>query len=142
MNDNRKYNPTFAELIDALVVNQLKELKLDNSYKSVIDNIVYDIDQYLLDSEIKMTPKLLLEVLYLSLSHNLVWDIKDKMVSDDSYDYDSNLKIAQDLNNGLRSSIKNFISKDVGEYSEARKSAIFIKDNNTINKITDFVNDK
>jgi len=112
----RKYLPTFAELIDRMSICQLKAIFIpDNkeAYDKEIQDIQYDLDQIINEKDIKMTSELLRATSIVMLTNRYIWENESKCRSGDTQDLEL-LKLTHSIN-GVRNTAKNVISKELGE---------------------------
>lgn len=128
MSDIRQFNATFAELVDKLTVDQIKEALLPEErakeYASEIKLLEHDIDLILSEKEIKFSAEFVRMITLLAQSNLHVWYIKDKMMAEPE-DYIEQLRFAQDIN-GIRNHIKNLILKATGEATAAAERVTFL----------------
>lgn len=110
----RKYLPTFSELIDRLVILQLKEVFIhDNkdSYAQEIKDIEHDLDLILSQEDIKLDSNLIRSIVVLSQINLHIWHNESNARK--GIDQDNNLKLTHSLN-GIRNIAKNKIQEKVG----------------------------
>ena len=115
-NKNRNFLPSFAELVDRLTVDQIKEVLLPAKSKEMskeIKMICRDIETMINQNEIKISSRLIRIIVVLSQMNVHIWYSKDKMKYD-SEKYDEHLKLAHQLN-GLRNQMKNLLLEESGE---------------------------
>lgn len=105
----RKYLPTLADLIDALSIDQIKEIKLENkqSYALEMKKISHDIDVLISQKKIKLSARLVRMIIVIAQMNLFIWNNKDKMQEDPSH-YNDLLKLAHQLN-GIRNRTKNLL---------------------------------
>lgn len=108
-NTERKYLPTLADLIDALSIDQIKEIILENkqSYSSEMKKIAHDIDVLISQKQIKLSARLIRMIIVIAQINLFIWNNKDKM-RDDPDHYNDLLRLAHQLN-GIRNRIKNLL---------------------------------
>lgn len=106
---DRKYLPTLADLIDALSIDQIKEIKLENkqSYALEMKKISHDIDVLISQKQIKLSARLIRMIIAVAQINLFIWNNKDKM-QEDPKQYNDLLKLAHQLN-GIRNRMKNLI---------------------------------
>lgn len=112
----RKYLPTFAELVDRMSICQLKAIFIpDNkeAYDKEIQDIQHDLDQIIRDKDIKLTSELLKATSVVMLANRYIWENESKCRNGDSQDLEL-LKLTHSIN-GVRNVAKNVISKELGE---------------------------
>ena len=114
---NRKYLPTFAELIDRMTICQLKSIFIpDNkeAYDEEISDIKYDLDQIIKEKNIDLTAELIRAVSIVMLSNRYIWENESKVRNSADDDESHLLKLTHSIN-GVRNTAKNVISKELGE---------------------------
>jgi len=112
----RKYLPTFAELVDRMTICQLKTIFIPENkeaYDHEIEDIKHDLDQIMNDKNVKVTAELLRAVCVVMLSNRYIWENESKCRSGTDQDL-SLLKLTHSIN-GVRNTAKNVISKEMGE---------------------------
>jgi hypothetical protein len=120
-NNERKFLPAFAELIDRLTVDQIKEVLLPNIKKSVVlemEDLCHDIDLLIKERELQLSSRFIRIIIALSQLNLHIWNLKDRM-QNDSHKYDELLKLAHQLN-GIRNQLKNLLLE---ESEDREKSA-------------------
>jgi hypothetical protein len=111
---NRKYLPTFSELIDRLSIAQLKEVFIQEhktEYSEEISDIVHDIQLYLEDNKGEITAETIRAIVVLSQMNLHIWHNESnyrKGIKDGN-----NLELTHGLN-GIRNTAKNKIQEVVG----------------------------
>lgn len=117
----RKYLPTLADLIDALSIDQIKEIKLENkqSYAKEMKKISHDIDLLISQKQIKLSARLIRIIIVIAQMNLFIWNNKDKMQKDPEH-YNDLLKLAHQLN-GVRNRIKNLLLQLSGEFEPSKK---------------------
>jgi|TARA_R110000824_G_scaffold270466_1_gene458922 hypothetical protein len=114
---DRKYLPTFAELIDRMTICQLKSIFIpDNkeAYDEEISDIKYDLDQIIKDKNVDLTAELIRAVSIVMLSNRYIWENESKVRNSADDDESYLLKLTHSIN-GVRNTAKNVISKELGE---------------------------
>lgn len=126
--NKRQINITFAELVDQLTVDQIKEVLLPEeqarNYASEIERLEHDIDLLINEKEFRLPAQFLRMIILLAQVNLYVWYNKDKMTKEPD-NYMELLRFAQDLNS-LRNYIKNLILEETGEATPASKRATFL----------------
>lgn len=72
----RKYLPTFGELLDRLTITQLKEVKIPehrDKYAEEIKEILHDLDVMIVNNEIHFDAKMLRYIIILAQYNNHIW---------------------------------------------------------------------
>lgn len=117
----RKYLPTLADLVDALSIDQIKEIKLENkqSYALEMKKISHDIDMLISQKQIKLSARLIRMIIAIAQLNLFIWNNKDKMQEDPSR-YNELLKLAHQLN-GIRNRIKNLLLQLSNEVEPSKK---------------------
>ena len=111
---NRKYLPTFSELIDRLSIVQLKEVFIADhkeEYAKEISDIVHDVDLALKENNVQLTAEVVRAIVVLSQMNLHIWHNESnyrKGIKDGN-----NLELTHGLN-GLRNTAKNKIQEVVG----------------------------
>jgi hypothetical protein len=120
-NNERKYLPTLADLIDALIIDQIKEIKLENkeSYAREMEKISHDIDLLVSQKQIQLSARLMRMIIALSQINVFIWNNKDTMQEDPAR-YNELLTLAHQLN-GIRNKIKNKLLEVSGEADPSKK---------------------
>ena len=123
---DRKYLPTFAELIDRLSIVQMKQIYIPENakeYEEEMVNIMHDIDEILFKlgytpeidggNDILFNAKCIRASLIIQLSNRVIWENESKARLGGK-EQDSNLKFTHSVN-GIRNVAKNIISREMGE---------------------------
>ena len=113
---NRKYLPTFAELIDRMSICQLKAIFIPENkeaYDQEIADIQHDLDQMIEEKNIKLSPEMLKATSIVMLTNRYIWENESKCRNGDSQDLEL-LKLTHSIN-GVRNLAKNVISRELGE---------------------------
>lgn len=120
-NTARKYLPTLADLIDALSIDQIKEIKLENKkgYAMEMKKISHDIDVLISQRQIKLSARLIRMIIVIAQMNLFIWNNKDKMQEDPKH-YNDLLKLAHQLN-GIRNRTKNLLLEVSGEAEPSKK---------------------
>jgi len=128
MSSARQFTMTFAELIDKLSIDQIKETKLPKdrakNYVSCIKELEHDIDALIDEKRLTASAEFIRMVILLAQANLHVWNIKDRMTEEPD-DYMEILTFAQELN-GIRNHIKNLILEETGELTPATKRVTFL----------------
>jgi hypothetical protein len=114
--NNRKYLPTFAELIDRLAIVQLKFIFItDNSeaYKQEMNDIINDLDLIIKEKEIRITGDMIINIMRVMLANKYIWENESKARLGGT-EQDKLLKLTHSIN-GIRNTAKNAISNEIGE---------------------------
>ena len=114
--ENRKYLPTFAELIDRLAIVQLKYIFIpDNSdaYKVEMNDIIHDLDLIVKEKDIKITGDMIINIMRVMLTNRYIWENESKARLGGT-EQDKLLKLTHSIN-GIRNTAKNVISNEIGE---------------------------
>jgi hypothetical protein len=113
-NMERKYLPTFSELIDRLSIIQLKEVFITqhkDSYSEEIKDILHDIQLIIDNSDVKLNSEIIRAVVVLSQMNLHIWHNESnyrKGIKDGN-----NLELTHGLN-GIRNTAKNKIQESIG----------------------------
>ena len=120
---------TFAELVDQLTIDQIREVLLPEkeakNYASDIEQLEHDIDLFISEKGIELQAGFIRLVMMLAQVNLHVWYNKDKMMNEPG-NYMELLRFAQDLNS-LRNHVRNLIMEETGEATPATKRATFFK---------------
>ena len=113
---NRKYLPTFAELIDRMSICQLKAIFIPENkeaYDQEIADIQHDLDQMIEEKNIKLSSEMLKATSIVMLTNRYIWENESKCRNGDSQDLEL-LKLTHSINGG-RNLAKNVVSRELGE---------------------------
>ena len=112
----RKYMPTFSELVDRMTICQLKSIFMPESkkeYDQEIEEIKHDIDLIIEEKDVKLTSEMIRAIAVIMLSNRYIWENESK--AREGTDQNLHLlKITHSIN-GVRNNAKNVISKELGE---------------------------
>lgn len=111
---NRKYLPTFSELLDRLSIVQLKEVMIPEhkaEYALEIQDILHDIQSHIDEKKIVIDAEILRSLIVLSQINLHIWHNEANYRS--GKDDGNNLKLSHGLN-GIRNTAKNKIQEVVG----------------------------
>ena len=114
---NRKYLPTFAELIDRMTICQLKSIFIPENkqaYDKEIDDIKHDINAIIKEKDIDLSAELIRAVSIVMLSNRYIWENESKVRSSADDKEAQLLKLTHSIN-GVRNTDKNVISNELGE---------------------------
>ncbi len=110
----RKYLPTFSELIDRLTIVQLKEVFITEhkqEYSNEIKDILHDLDIHIKENNVVLTSEVVRAIVVLSQMNLHIWHNESnyrKGIKDGN-----NLELTHGLN-GIRNTAKNKIQEVVG----------------------------
>lgn len=124
----RKYLPTFAELIDRLSIVQLKAIFMPEhkkEYNQEIKDIIYDLDLVIKQKGIKITGKMIKAILVIMLTNRFIWENESRARAGDK-SQDKLLKLTHSIN-GIRNASKNIISKEIGERIDLKLDCLAFK---------------
>jgi len=122
----RKCLPTFADLIDELTINQIKQIYIpDNkeSYRTRAQLLLQDIDLLIKEKQVPLSATFILAITMLAQVNLHIWNNKDKMSTDELH-YSELLKLSHQLN-GIRNQIRNYLLKDTEEMNAAIQKSNF-----------------
>jgi hypothetical protein len=111
---NRKYLPTLSELIDRLSIVQLKEVFITEhkqEYAQEISDILYDIEQHLIENNTEITSETIRAIVVLSQMNLHIWHNESNYRKGNKDG--NNLELTHGLN-GIRNVAKNKIQEVVG----------------------------
>ena len=127
--NERNFLPSFAELIDRLTVDQIKEILLTNRSEEMskeIQAICQDIDVMINQKQVVLSSRFIRIVVILAQMNVHIWNNKDKMKAEPEK-YDEHLKLAHQLN-GLRNQMKNLLLEETGERDKSSERTNFDTD--------------
>ena len=116
MKSQRKYLPTFAELIDRLAIVQLKFIFIpenSDAYRKEMDDIIHDLDIIVNEKDIKITSDMIINIMRVMLTNRYIWENETK-ARQGSGENDKLLKLTHSIN-GIRNTAKNSISNKIGD---------------------------
>ncbi|MBI2599786.1 hypothetical protein HYW43_02590 [Candidatus Daviesbacteria bacterium] len=122
-NTKREYLPTLADLIDALTISQIKEIKFHDkkeAYAEEIKKICHDVDLIIGERNVKLNSKLIRIIIVIAQLNLHIWENKDRMTKGQQENYLKLLKLAHQLN-GIRNKMKNKISEEIGDKDPSKK---------------------
>ncbi len=125
----RLFLTPFAELIDRLTVDQIKEVLLPTgkeSYAEEMRRICHDIDLLIEERNMPISSRLLRIVVVLAQMNVHIWYLKDRM-QEDGERYNEFLKLAHQLN-GIRNRMKNLLLEEAGEREKSAERSNFNTD--------------
>jgi len=112
----RKWIPSFAELIDRLSIQQLKEvfiLEHKDKYAKDMDDIVHDLNLLVEEDKIKVSGELIRAIIVLAQLNTHIWYNESKARKGEEQDL-SLLKLTHGLN-GIRNTACNYILDVIGK---------------------------
>lgn len=121
----RKYLPTFAELIDRLSIVQLKSVFIKGhkkEYDEEIKDIVHDLDLIIKEKNIKLTGDMVRAILVVMLTNRYIWENESK-AREGGNSQDKLLKLTHSIN-GVRNRAKNVVSREIGERVDLKTDAL------------------
>ena len=125
----RQFITPFAELVDRLTVDQIKEVLLPTgkeSYAEEMQRICHDIDLMVEERNIPISSRLLRIVVIIAQMNLHIWYLKDRM-QEDTERYNEFLKLAHQLN-GIRNRMKNLLLEESGEREKSTERSNFNTD--------------
>jgi hypothetical protein len=128
-NRERQFLTPFAELVDRLTVDQIKEVLLltdKECFAEEMERIAHDIDLIVEQRRIPLSARLLRIVVALAQMNLHIWYLKDRMQKDETR-YDELLKLAHQLN-GIRNRMKNLLLEEAGEREKSAERTNFNTD--------------
>ncbi len=112
----RKWLPTFAELIDRLSIHQLKEVFITehkDKFKSEMKIITEDLDAFISEKDLKLTGRLIRCIIAIAQINEHIWYNESKARSGESQDVEL-LRLTHGLN-GIRSRLMNEVMHLTGQ---------------------------
>jgi len=120
----RQYLPPFAELIDSLTINQIKEVLLPEhkeSFAEEMRKISHDIALLVEERDLKLSARMIRIIIAIAQMNVHIWYNKDRMQNEPDK-YTELLKLAHQLN-GVRNRMKNILLEEAGDRQKsARKT--------------------
>jgi hypothetical protein len=116
----RQFLPPFAELIDRLTVDQIKEVLLPAQASACADEmtkIAHDIDMLIAQRDTKLSARLVRMIVIIAQMNLHIWYNKDRM-NETPERYLELLKLAHQLN-GLRNQVKNLLLEEAGDVEKS-----------------------
>ena len=111
---NRKYLPTFSELLDRLSIVQIKEVLIPDhktEYASEISDIIHDLQQIIDEGKVTIDANVLRSIIVLSQINLHIWHNETNYRC--GLEDGNNLKLSHGLN-GIRNTAKNKIQEILG----------------------------
>lgn len=121
MEDKYKYAYPFADLIDRLVITQLKSIFIQEhteNYKKEMEDIMHDINLNIQNKNIELNSKIIHAVIVNSLSNFFIW-MNESRARKGGKEQDKLLKLTHSIN-GVRNTSKNMISHEVGQRKDMK----------------------
>ena len=112
---DRQYLPSFADLIDRLSIDQLKEVFIPenkDNYRDEMSRICNDMGVIIKQEDIKLTPRLLRAIIVLSQINTHIWYNESEARKGRDQDLEK-LKLTHGIN-GIRNYAKNVILNEMG----------------------------
>ena len=113
---DRKWLPTFADLVDRMSIHQLKEVFVrehKQRYSYEMKDLEHDIDLLINEKDIKLTGKMVRSIILLAQMNEHIWYNESDARKGIDQDL-AKLKLSHGLN-GIRSRTMNLIKALVGE---------------------------
>lgn len=128
-NKERQYCTPFAELIDRLTVDQIKEVLIPEHKKSFakeMEKLAHDIDLIIEERELKLSARLIRIIIAIAQMNLHIWQNKDQMQKDPE-NYMNLLKLSHQLN-GIRNQMKNLLLEETEDREMSAQRANFDTD--------------
>jgi hypothetical protein len=128
-NKDRKFVLPFAELVDRLSIDQIKEVLLPehkNDFAREMGDITHDIDLLVEERGLKLNSRLVRIFIALAQLNLHIWQNKDRMQKDPQR-YDELLKFSHQLN-GVRNQLKNMLLEETGDKTKSCERSNFNTD--------------
>ena len=112
----RRYLPTFSELIDRLSIVTLKSVFIPENkqaYDKEAADIVHDLDLIVREKQVQLTGEMIRSAMIIMLANRYIWENESKCRSGENQNTDL-LKITHSIN-GVRNTAKNAISRELEE---------------------------
>ena len=128
-NNERKFLMPLAELIDRLIIDQIKEVLISEhreSYVREMEKICDDIDLIIKEKGLKISSRVIRIIIALSQINLHIWHNKDQMQKNPEK-YMELLKLSHQLN-GIRNQMKNMLLEETGEKEKSAERTNFNTD--------------
>lgn len=125
MAGERKYLPTFADLVDRLSICQLKQIFIPEhsaEYRKEIALILHDIDFILSAGGYEVTARMIRATMIIMLANRVIWESESKARAGGS-EQDRLLKFTHSVN-GVRNTAKNVVAEITGERKDHKIDAL------------------
>lgn len=125
----RLFLPPFAELLDRLTVDQIKEVLAPSqatACASEMAKIAHDLDLLIDQQNVKLSARLIRMIVVIAQMNVHIWYNKDRMTEVPDR-YLELLKFAHQLN-GLRNQVKNLLLEEVGDREKSAQRTNFNTD--------------
>lgn len=109
------YEISFADLIDHLTIDQIKEVLRPRDRKSFgeeMNRICRDIDALITHKKVKLSARFIRVVIALAQFNLHIWHTKETMMKEKNA-FESSMKLAHQLN-GIRNQLKNILLEESG----------------------------
>lgn len=117
----RKYLPTFSELVDRLTIVLLKSIFIPQNkkqYDQEIVDIKHDIDAIIKEKNLVLNSDIIKSVCIIMLANRYIWENESKCRTGESQDL-SLLKLTHSIN-GIRNTAKNILAKEFNERQDLK----------------------
>jgi len=121
----RRYLPTFAELVDRLSIVQLKAIFIPenkDAYEKEMSDIIHDLDLLLKEKQSAVTGRMVHAILVIMLTNRYIWENESKARLGGN-EQDKLLKLTHSIN-GVRNTAKNVISQELDERVDLKVDAL------------------
>ena len=111
----RKYLPTFADLIDRLTISQMKAVFIPERKKEYMDEmalILHDLDLMVEDDGIILNANAVKAIIVIMLTNRFIWE-NESLARQGGDEQDKRLKLTHSIN-GVRNTAKNQLAAIVG----------------------------
>lgn len=118
----RAYQPSIAELVDRLTIDQIKEVVLSEdkaSYAAEMRDLAKDIDALIKDGGIQLSARLIRIVIVLAQMNLHIWHFKDQMQTEPER-YSELLTLCHQLN-GIKNQMKNLLLEESANPDQAAR---------------------
>jgi len=117
----RKYLPTFSELVDRLTIVLLKSIFIPQNkkqYDQEIVDIKHDIDVIIKEKNLVLNSDIIKSVCIIMLANRYIWENESKCRTGESQDL-SLLKLTHSIK-GIRNTAKNILAKEFKERQDLK----------------------
>jgi len=126
----RLQHPSFADLLDQLTIDQIKEVlkpEHSDSYVEEMGKIAHDLNILIEEKQIRLSARLVRTIIVLAQINLHIWHTKDIMTKDPNR-FEECTKLAHQLN-GIRNQVKNIFMEEAGLSEAAAKKTNIGTDN-------------
>jgi hypothetical protein len=111
----RKYLPTFSDLVDRLTISQMKAIFIPErkrEYVEEMDLILHDLDLILEEGDVRLNAHAIKAIIVIMLTNRFIWENESK-AREGGNEQDQLLKLTHSIN-GVRNTAKNQLAAVMG----------------------------